>query len=245
MQEILYADLGASDYKQTWDFQEQLLQQIMQLKLEGRNQGFGDQAPTPHYLLFCEHPHVFTLGKSGKPEHLLSNEQQLKNAHATYYKINRGGDITYHGPGQVVGYPILNLDLFFNDIHRYMRFLEEVIIRTLNEYGIVGSRIEKLTGVWIDAGKPSARKICAFGVRCSRWITMHGWALNVNTQLDYFNHIVPCGISDKAVTSMEKELGKYVNVDEVKSVLLKHFSEVFNASIKNVGKEKLIVKERT
>lgn len=245
MQEILYADLGSSDYKQTWDFQEQLLQQIMQLKLEGRNQGFGDHAPTPHYLLFCEHPHVFTLGKSGKPEHLLSNEQQLKNAHATYYKINRGGDITYHGPGQVIGYPILNLDLFFNDIHRYMRFLEEVIIRTLNEYGIVGSRIEKLTGVWIDAGKPSARKICAFGVRCSRWITMHGWALNVNTQLDYFNHIVPCGISDKAVTSMEKELGKNMNLDEVKSVLLKHFSEVFNASIKNVGKEKLIVKERT
>lgn len=245
MQEILYADLGSSDYKQTWDFQEQLLQQIMQLKLEGRNQGFGDHAPTPHYLLFCEHPHVFTLGKSGKPEHLLSNEQQLKNAHATYYKINRGGDITYHGPGQVIGYPILNLDLFFNDIHRYMRFLEEVIIRTLNEYGIVGSRIEKLTGVWIDAGKPSARKICAFGVRCSRWITMHGWALNVNTQLDYFNHIVPCGISDKAVTSMEKELGKNMNLDEVKSILLKHFSEVFNASIKNVGKEKLIVKERT
>ncbi len=245
MQEILYADLGSSDYKQTWDFQEQLLQQIMQLKLEGRNQGFGDHAPTPHYLLFCEHPHVFTLGKSGKPEHLLSNEQQLKNAHATYYKINRGGDITYHGPGQVVGYPILNLDLFFNDIHRYMRFLEEVIIRTLNEYGIVGSRIEKLTGVWIDAGKPSARKICAFGVRCSRWITMHGWALNVNTQLDYFNHIVPCGISDKAVTSMEKELGKNMNLNEVKSILLKHFSEVFNASIKNVGKEKLIVKERT
>ncbi len=245
MQEILYADLGSSDYKQTWDFQEQLLQQIMQLKLEGRNQGPGDHAPTPHYLLFCEHPHVFTLGKSGKPEHLLSNEQQLKNAHATYYKINRGGDITYHGPGQVVGYPILNLDLFFNDIHRYMRFLEEVIIRTLNEYGIVGSRIEKLTGVWIDAGKPSARKICAFGVRCSRWITMHGWALNVNTQLDYFNHIVPCGISDKAVTSMEKELGKNMNLDEVKSILLKHFSEVFNASIKNVGKEKLIVKERT
>ncbi len=245
MQEILYADLGSADYKQTWDFQEQLLQQIMQLKLEGRNQGFGDHAPTPHYLLFCEHPHVFTLGKSGKPEHLLSNEQQLKNAHATYYKINRGGDITYHGPGQVVGYPILNLDLFFNDIHHYMRLLEEVIIRTLNEYGIVGSRIEKLTGVWIDAGKPSARKICAFGVRCSRWITMHGWALNVNTQLDYFNHIVPCGISDKAVTSMEKELGKNMNLDEVKSILLKHFSEVFNASIKNVGKEKLIVKERT
>jgi lipoyl(octanoyl) transferase len=245
VQEILYADLGSADYKQTWDFQEQLLQQIMQLKLEGRNQGFGDHAPTPHYLLFCEHPHVFTLGKSGKPEHLLSNEQQLKNAHATYYKINRGGDITYHGPGQVVGYPILNLDLFFNDIHHYMRLLEEVIIRTLNEYGIVGSRIEKLTGVWIDAGKPSARKICAFGVRCSRWITMHGWALNVNTQLDYFNHIVPCGISDKAVTSMEKELGKNMNLDEVKSILLKHFSEVFNASIKNVGKEKLIVKERT
>ena len=245
MQEILYADLGSADYKQTWDFQEQLLQQIMQLKLEGRNQGFGDHAPTPHYLLFCEHPHVFTLGKSGQPEHLLSNEQQLKNAHATYYKINRGGDITYHGPGQVVGYPILNLDLFFNDIHHYMRLLEEVIIRTLNEYGIVGSRIEKLTGVWIDAGKPSARKICAFGVRCSRWITMHGWALNVNTQLDYFNHIVPCGISDKAVTSMEKELGKNMNLDEVKSILLKHFSEVFNASIKNVGKEKLIVKERT
>lgn len=245
MQEILFADLGSSDYKQTWDFQEQLLQQIMQLKLEGRNQGLGDHAPTPHYLLFCEHPHVFTLGKSGKPEHLLSNEQQLKNANADYYKINRGGDITYHGPGQIVGYPILNLDLFFNDIHRYMRFLEEVIIRTLKEYGIEGSRIEKLTGVWIDAGKPSARKICAFGVRCSRWITMHGWALNVNTQLDYFNHIVPCGISDKAVTSMAKELGNNLNIDEVKSVLLKHFSDVFNATIKNVEKEKLIAKEKT
>lgn len=245
MQEILFADLGSSDYKQTWDFQEQLLQQIMQLKLEGRNQGLGDHAPTPHYLLFCEHPHVFTLGKSGKPEHLLSNEQQLKNANADYYKINRGGDITYHGPGQIVGYPILNLDLFFNDIHRYMRFLEEVIIRTLKEYGIEGSRIEKLTGVWIDAGKPSARKICAFGVRCSRWITMHGWALNVNTQLDYFNHIIPCGISDKAVTSMAKELGNNLNIDEVKSVLLKHFSDVFNATIKNVEKEKLIAKEKT
>ncbi|HCI57486.1 MAG: lipoyl(octanoyl) transferase LipB [Bacteroidetes bacterium] len=245
VQEILFADLGSSDYKQTWDFQEQLLQQIMQLKLEGRNQGLGDHAPTPHYLLFCEHPHVFTLGKSGKPEHLLSNEQQLKNANADYYKINRGGDITYHGPGQIVGYPILNLDLFFNDIHRYMRFLEEVIIRTLKEYGIEGSRIEKLTGVWIDAGKPSARKICAFGVRCSRWITMHGWALNVNTQLDYFNHIVPCGISDKAVTSMAKELGNNLNIDEVKSVLLKHFSDVFNATIKTVEKEKLIAKEKT
>lgn len=245
MQEIFFADLGSSDYKQTWDFQEQLLQQIMQLKLEGRNQGLGDLAPTPHYLLFCEHPHVFTLGKSGKPEHLLSNEQQLKNANADYYKINRGGDITYHGPGQIVGYPILNLDLFFNDIHRYMRFLEEVIIRTLKEYGIEGSRIEKLTGVWIDAGKPSARKICAFGVRCSRWITMHGWALNVNTQLDYFNHIVPCGISDKAVTSMAKELGNNLNIDEVKSVLLKHFSDVFNATIKTVEKEKLIAKEKT
>ena len=245
MQEIFFADLGSSDYKQTWDFQEQLLQQIMQLKLEGRNQGLGDHAPTPHYLLFCEHPHVFTLGKSGKPEHLLSNEQQLKNANADYYKINRGGDITYHGPGQIVGYPILNLDLFFNDIHRYMRFLEEVIIRTLKEYGIEGSRIEKLTGVWIDAGKPSARKICAFGVRCSRWITMHGWALNVNTQLDYFNHIVPCGISDKAVTSMAKVLGNNLNIDEVKSVLLKHFSDVFNATIKTVEKEKLIAKEKT
>lgn len=245
MQEILFADLGSSDYKQTWDFQEQLLQQIMQLKLEGRNQGLGDHAPTPHYLLFCEHPHVFTLGKSGKPEHLLSNEQQLKNANADYYKINRGGDITYHGPGQIVGYPILNLDLFFNDIHRYMRFLEEVIIRTLKEYGIEGSRIEKLTGVWIDAGKPSARKICAFGVRCSRWITMHGWALNVNTQLEYFNHIIPCGISDKAVTSMAKELGNNLNIDEVKSVLLKHFSDVFNATIKTVEKEKLIAKEKT
>ncbi|HNB11761.1 MAG TPA: lipoyl(octanoyl) transferase LipB [Bacteroidia bacterium] len=245
MQEIFFADLGSSDYKQTWDFQEQLLQQIMQLKLEGRNQGLGDHAPTPHYLLFCEHPHVFTLGKSGKPEHLLSNEQQLKNANADYYKINRGGDITYHGPGQIVGYPILNLDLFFNDIHRYMRFLEEVIIRTLKEYGIEGSRIEKLTGVWIDAGKPSARKICAFGVRCSRWITMHGWALNVNTQLEYFNHIIPCGISDKAVTSMAKELGNNLNIDEVKSVLLKHFSDVFNATIKTVEKEKLIAKEKT
>ncbi|MEP7168704.1 MAG: lipoyl(octanoyl) transferase LipB, partial [Bacteroidota bacterium] len=174
------------------------------------------------------HPHVYTLGKSGSEDHLLIDENTLEENKTTFYKINRGGDITYHGPGQIVGYPILNLDYFFNDIHKYLRYLEEVIIRTLAEYNIKGSRIDKLTGVWLDADDTNlARKICAFGVRCSRWVTMHGFALNVNTDLNYFNNIVPCGIADKKVTSMKQELGKDVVMDEVKEKIRKHFAELF------------------
>jgi lipoyl(octanoyl) transferase len=239
VQEILFTDLGCCDYKQTWDLQEQLLQHIMQLKLDGRNKGMGDQAPTPHYLLLCEHLHVYTLGKSGKPEHLLASDEKLKQDDAVFYKINRGGDITYHGPGQIVGYPIINLDLLFNDIHRYMRCLEEVIIRTLSDFHITASRINKLTGVWIDAGTPDARKICAFGVRCSRWITMHGWALNVNTQLNYFNNIIPCGIGDKAVTSMQKETGYRINEEEVKERIVFHFAKVFEVNIKKIAMQEI------
>ncbi len=231
MQTVFFSDLGLADYQRTWDLQEQLLQDIIHQKLKGKEQGMDDSTATPHYLLFCEHPHVYTLGKSGKETHLLINKKQLAEKDAVFYKINRGGDITYHGPGQAVGYPILNLDLFFNDIHRYMRCLEEVIIRTLADYGLVGERIEKLTGVWLDAGTAHARKICAFGVRCSRWVTMHGWALNVNAQLDYFNNIVPCGITDKAVTSMQKELNSELTMDDVKQSLQKHFEEVFDVAL--------------
>jgi lipoyl(octanoyl) transferase len=190
------------------------------------------QFPPRHYLLFCEHPHVFTLGKSGKEDHLLLDENQLHENHAVFYKINRGGDITYHGPGQIVGYPILNLDYFFNDIHLYLRYLEEAVIRMLADYGITGTRIDKLTGVWImgnAGGEP--RKICAFGVRCSRWVTMHGFALNVNTDLNYFNHIIPCGIPDKAVTSMQMELGYEVPVAEVKEKLKQQLCELFSMKL--------------
>lgn len=230
MQQIFYNDLGLIDYKQAWDLQESLLQEIVQLKMAGRNTVAGDKTSTPHYLLLCEHPHVYTLGKSGKESHLLINEKQLDENHAVFYKINRGGDITYHGPGQVVGYPILNLDLFFNDIHLYLRNLEELIIKTIASYGLKGERVDKLTGVWLDAGTSSARKICAFGVRCSRWVTMHGWALNVNANLDYFNNIVPCGIDDKSVTSMQKELGRELNMEEVKQRLKSNFEDVFKAT---------------
>jgi len=229
MQSVIFRDLGLVDYKKAWDYQESLLNSIVADKMANRDLAVEDQFPPRHYLLFCEHPHVYTLGKSGKQDHLLLDEQQLNDNHAVFYKINRGGDITYHGPGQIVGYPILNLDLFFNDIHLYLRYLEEAVIRTLAEYSVVGSRIEKLTGVWIDANDSAkARKICAFGVRCSRWVTMHGFAFNVNANLDYFSNIVPCGIPDKAVTSLDKELGYEVNVDEVKKKLKKHLTEMFN-----------------
>ena len=227
-QKVFYTHLGITDYKQTWDLQEKLLQEIVAVKMEGHQSGNSDKSLTAHYLLLCEHPHVFTLGKSGKQEHLLVDQKQLNENQATFYKINRGGDITYHGPGQIVGYPILNLDHFYNDIHLYLRNLEEVIILTIAHFGIKGERIDKLTGVWIDAGTAQARKICAFGVRCSRWVTMHGWALNVNTNLDYFSHIVPCGIDDKAVTSMQKELGREVNMAEVEKLIKENFELIFN-----------------
>ncbi|WP_372746137.1 lipoyl(octanoyl) transferase LipB [Lutibacter sp.] len=221
-------DLGEKDYKDTWDYQEKLFQSIVDLKVENKKN--NTQLSTPNYFIFVEHPHVYTLGKSGDLSNLLLNEEQLAQKGATFYKINRGGDITYHGPGQIVGYPILDLDNFFTDIHKYLRFLEEVIIKTLEEYGIKSERSEGETGVWLDVGTPFARKICALGVRTSRWVTMHGFALNVNANLGYFDNIIPCGIKGKAVTSLEAELNKKVPLNEVKEKITKHFSELFEAS---------------
>jgi len=227
--QIHFQDLSLIDYKDAWDFQENLFKANIDAKIENRK---ADKTvtPTKNHLIFCEHPHVYTLGKSGDESHLLLSEALLKQKGATYYKINRGGDITYHGPGQIVGYPILDLDKFFTDIHKYLRFLEEMVILTLAEYGIKSGRSEGFTGVWLDADNPlKARKICAMGVRCSRWVTMHGFAFNVNTNLDYFNNIVPCGISDKQVTSLQKELNHEVDVHEVKQKLKKHFVQLFEA----------------
>jgi lipoyl(octanoyl) transferase len=222
-------DLGTKDFKETWDYQEVLFTGILDTKIKNRREVAGLE--TNNYLLFVEHPHVYTLGKSGDMSNLLLNEAQLKEKGATFYKINRGGDITYHGPGQLVGYPILDLDNFFTDIHKYLRFLEEVIILTLDEYGLKATRSEGETGVWLDVGTPFARKICAMGVRASRWVTMHGFALNVNANLGYFDNIIPCGIKGKAVTSMQVELGvKSVDEVEVKSKILKHFSAMFEAN---------------
>lgn len=223
---IAIQDLGRKDYKEAWDFQEQLFQEILDIKIKNRREGTGLQ--TPNYFLFVEHPHVYTLGKSGDSGNLLISEEKLSEIGATYYKINRGGDITYHGPGQIVGYPILDLENFFTDIHKYLRLLEEVIIRTLSEYGLKAARSEGETGVWLDVGTPFARKVCAMGVRASRWVTMHGFALNVNTDLGYFDHMVPCGIKGKAVTSLHVELGKSeVSMTAVKEKLIHHFIAVF------------------
>lgn len=225
---VYFQNLGLIDYQQAWDYQTSLFDEIVAIKVGNRNLLDDEQQATPNHLLFCQHPHVYTLGKSGKLEHLLLNENQLKEKNATFYKINRGGDITYHGPGQLVGYPILDLDNFFTDIHKYMRFLEEAIILTLAEFGIEAGRIEGLTGVWIDfIEQKNPRKICAMGVKSSRWVTMHGFALNVNTDLDYFKNIVPCGIDDKAVTSIELELGRKVLIENVSEILKKHLAELF------------------
>ncbi len=232
MQTVNFIDLGLIDYKKAWDYQEEVFNKIVQTKVENRTALLDQQRPTSNYLLFCEHPHVCTLGKSGHESNLLVNDQQLKEKNATYYKINRGGDITYHGPGQIVGYPILDLDNFFTDIHKYLRFLEEMVIRTLAEYEIESGRSKGETGVWLDAEDPvKARKICAMGVRASRWVTMHGFALNVNADLSYFGNIIPCGIVDKAVTSMDKELGIKVDQEEVKEKLKKHFADLFNCTV--------------
>jgi len=225
MQKITLIDLGLKDYKETWEYQEELFQSIIDVKIDNRRNDLKNE--TPNYFLFVEHPHVYTLGKSGDMSNLLLNEEQLTQKGATFYKINRGGDITYHGPGQLVGYPILDLDNFFTDIHKYLRFLEEVIIKTLAEYGIKSERSEGETGVWLDVGTPFARKICALGVRTSRWVTMHGFALNVNANLGYFDNIIPCGIKGKAVTSMEAELGKQIPLEEVKAKILTNFKELF------------------
>lgn len=225
MQEVKLQDIGLKDYKETWDYQEKLFQEIINIKIDNRKNNANTK--TPNYFLFVEHPHVYTLGKSGDMSNLLLNEKQLTEKGATFYKINRGGDITYHGPGQIVGYPILDLDNFFTDIHKYLRFLEEVVIKTLAEYGIKAERSAGETGVWLDVGSPFARKICALGVRTSRWVTMHGFALNVNTNLGYFDNIIPCGITGKAVTSLEAELNEKVPLEEVKTKLLKHFKDLF------------------
>lgn len=228
---IQLQDLGKKDFKETWDYQEQLFKGILDTKIKNRREAAGLE--TDNFFLFVEHPHVYTLGKSGDMSNLLLNEDQLKAKGATFYKINRGGDITYHGPGQIVGYPILDLDNFFTDIHKYLRFLEEVIILTLDEYGIRATRSEGETGVWLDVGTPFARKICAMGVRASRWVTMHGFALNVNANLGYFDNIIPCGIRGKAVSSLNVELGvKEVDEAEVKAKILKHFSKMFEAEFK-------------
>jgi lipoyl(octanoyl) transferase len=232
MQTVTFQDLGEIDFKQAWDLQESLLAETVRQKVENRTLESAQHFPPRHYLLFCEHPHVFTLGKSGAEAHLLADEQKLEEIGATYYKINRGGDITYHGPGQLVGYPIFDLDHFFNDIHKYLRLLEESIILTLAEYGIEAGRVPGLTGVWLDGNDPiKARKICAFGVRCSRWVTMHGFAFNINNDLSYFNKIVPCGITDKGVTSLSKELGREVDINEVKSKVLFHMQTLFEFEV--------------
>lgn len=223
---VILQDWGLMEYQAAWDKQEEIFGQIVKQKTA--NRGLETPLPTPNYMVFTEHPHVYTLGKSGKEENLLLDEEGLKEKHASYHHINRGGDITYHGPGQIVGYPILDLDNFFTDIHRYLRTLEEVIILTLKDYGMKGDRYPGFTGVWLDPEDPfRARKICAMGVRASRWVTMHGFALNVNTDLSYFGNIVPCGIDDKGVTSLEKELGHPLDIAEVKAKIITHMAEQF------------------
>ena len=236
--EVEFIDWGLIDYQQAWNQQEEVFNQTVAIK--GKNRELSQRQPlgvdteekTPNFLVFCEHRHVYTLGKSGHVENLLLDEQGLITKGATYYKINRGGDITYHGPGQIVGYPILDLDNFFTDIHLYLRTLEEAVILTLADYGIEAGRYAGFTGVWLDANNEKARKICALGVRCSRWVTMHGFAFNVNTDLTYFKNIVPCGIDDKDVTSMEKELGKALDMEEVKTKLKLHIAQLFEMSLK-------------
>jgi lipoyl(octanoyl) transferase len=227
-----YLDLGLCDYKEAWDYQTELFQQILSVKSGNRDAAVSDQLPTPNYLLFCEHPHVYTLGKSGSASNLLLNEEQLAANDATYYHINRGGDITYHGPGQIVVYPIIDLENFFTDIHQYMRLLEESVIRTCAALGIETGRIPGLTGVWVDfQDERTARKISALGVKTSRWVTMHGLAFNVNADLAYFKNIIPCGIDDKAVTSVEKELGRKQDMKAVSLLLRQNIVELFTMEL--------------
>tara|TARA_B100001287_G_C22685766_1_gene533483 strand:+ start:1504 stop:2202 length:699 start_codon:yes stop_codon:yes gene_type:complete len=222
---VFVHDIGLIDYQEGWDYQEKLFKKAIDHKISVRK---GESKGTaPNYLLFCQHPHVYTLGKSGKKEHLLLNDEELSKKNAAFYKINRGGDITYHGPGQIVVYPILDLEQFFTDIYQYMRFLEEAVIKTIAVFGLKGERLEGMTGVWLDPGKWNERKICALGVKASRWVTMHGIGFNVNTNLEYFSNIVPCGIEDKAVTSMQKELGSALDLNEVQSILLQELKDLF------------------
>ena len=224
---VIFKDLGLIDYKKCWDYQTKLFENTVQQKIHNRK-NLENKVETKNYLIFCEHPHVYTLGKSGSENNLLINSNELENNEASFYKINRGGDITYHGPGQLVVYPIFDLDHFFTDIHKYLRFLEEAVILTLQEYGIISERVDGLTGVWIEGGTKNARKICAIGVKSSRWVTMHGIGFNINSNLKYFNYIVPCGINDKAVTSIKKELGKEINMNELKQKLKINLANIFN-----------------
>lgn len=227
-----FIHLGLKDYKEAWDFQEEIFKNTVDQKISNRKLPDSEQVTTENHMIFCYHPHVFTLGKSGDENHLLANEAFLKEKEASFYKINRGGDITYHGPGQIVGYPILDLDHFFSDIHKYLRFLEEAVILTLKEYNIAAGRIDGLTGVWLDwEDSTKARKICALGVKSSRWVTMHGFAFNVNTNLEYFNYIVPCGIPDKQVTSLQKELSREIDIVEVEEKLKKNLEQVFEMEL--------------
>lgn len=231
---VKFIDLGQKDYKETWDLQEDLFAKTVATKILNRSLSPTEQKATDNFLLFVEHPHVYTLGKSGELSHLLLDEAGLAEKNATFYKINRGGDITYHGPGQLVGYPILDLENFFTDIHKYLRLLEEAIILTLAEYGIKAGRIDGLTGVWLDhINQRNPRKICAMGVKSSRWVTMHGFAFNVNADIAYFNNIVPCGIPDKAVTSMHLELGKRIDESEVKEKVKRHLAALFGMEIES------------
>ena len=226
---VEFQDLGLIDYKKCWDYQEKLFSGILSTKSANRKEKKSNK--TNNYLLFCEHPHVYTLGKSGDEKNLLVNEDYLNSRGVTFHKINRGGDITYHGPGQIVGYPILDLDNFFTDIHKYLRFLEEAVILTLKDYGLESERSPGETGVWFDVGTPKARKICAFGVKSSRWVTMHGFAFNINSDLSYFGNIIPCGILDKKVTSLEKELKREIDFEEVKSKVKTHLIELFEMEV--------------
>ena len=235
---VIFEDLGEIEYQEAWDYQSEIFESIVSVKTENRKKEDAGQVTeeTQNHLIFCEHPHVYTLGKSGKESHLLMNQTQLEANKISYHKINRGGDITYHGPGQIVGYPIFDLDNFFTDIHKYLRYMEEAVILTLEEYGIKAGQIDGLTGVWLDIDNPfKSRKICALGVKCSRWVTMHGFAFNVNTDLSLFKNIVPCGIDDKAVTSMQEELGQEVNIEEVKSKLLLNLANLFDFDFKVIN----------
>ncbi len=236
---VQFLDLGLISYSNAWEIQEKLLASIATIKLGNRNQSVSDILLTQNYLLFCQHPHVYTLGKSGDVAHLLLEESFLHTIDATFYRTNRGGDITYHGPGQLVGYPIFDLENFYTDIHAYLRMLEEAIIMTCEHFGLMAGRIAGLTGVWIDANTESPRKICALGVKASRWISMHGFAFNINTDLDYFSHIVPCGITTKGVTSLKKELGYSVDQEDVKKIVIGHLIKLFSFKLLNVSRETL------
>ena len=229
MQSAKFKDIGLIEYKKAWEFQEVFFNKTLEIKSKNRNE--GTNLKTENYLIFCEHPHVYTLGNSGNQNNLLVNEEYLKSRGASFYKTNRGGDITYHGPGQIVGYPVFDLDNFFNDIGKYLRLLEESIILTLAEYGIKGERSKGETGVWIDVGSQNARKICALGVKTSRWVSMHGFAFNVNTDLSFFENIIPCGINDKQVTSLQKELGEEINIENTKGKLKKNIEHVFDLKL--------------